>query len=56
MLKVLLHANDSPVHPVCDGLLESIHVYKMKFVTTMLKEGEPLNKIDFIKDLLSLDI
>ena len=47
-----LHAYDSQVHPVGDGLPDSSRVYRVKVVTTMLKAGVPLNKIDLLRDLL----
>ena len=47
-----LHVYDSRVHPVGDGLPDSTRVYRVKVVTTMLKAGVPLNKIDLFRDLL----
>ena len=47
-----LHAYDSRVHPVGDGLPDSTRVYRVKVATTMLKEGVPLNKIDLFRNLL----
>ena len=45
-----LHAYDSRVHPVGDGLPDSTRVYRVKVVTAMLKAGVPLNKIDLFSD------
>ena len=47
-----LKAYDSQVHPVGDGLPYSTRVYRVKVVTTMLKAGVPLSKIDLFRDLL----
>ena len=47
-----LHIYDSRVHPVGDGLPDSTRVYRVKVVTTMLKAGVPLNKIDLFRDML----
>ena len=47
-----LHVYDSRVHLVGDGLPDSTRVYRVKVVTTMLKAGVPLNKIDLFRDLL----
>ena len=47
-----LHVYDSRVHPVGDGLPDSTWVYRVKVVTTMLKAGVPLNKINLFRDLL----
>ena len=47
-----LHAYDSRVHLVGDGLPDSTRVYRVKVVTAMLKAGVPLNKIDLFRDLL----
>ena len=46
-----LHVYDSQVHP-SDGLPDSTRGYRVKVVTTMLKAGVPLNKIDLFLDLL----
>ena len=48
----VLHVYDSRVHPVGDGLPDSTRVYRVKVVTTMLKAGVPLNKIDLFRDML----
>ncbi len=34
------------MHPVGDGLPDSIRVYRVKVVTAMLKAGVPLGKIE----------
>lgn len=47
-----LHAYDRRVHPVGDGLPDSTRLYRVKVVSTMLKAGVPLNKIDLFGDLL----
>lgn len=47
-----LKAYDSQVHPVGDGLPYSTRVYRVKVVTTMLKAGVPLSKMDLFRDLL----
>ena len=46
------HAYDSRVHSVGDGLPDSTRVYRVKVMTTMLKAGVPLNKIEVFRDLL----
>ena len=38
------------VHPVGEGLPDSIRVYRVKVVTAMLKAGVPLSKIDIFRD------
>ena len=47
-----LKAYDSEVHPVGDGLPFSTRVYRVKVVSTMLKVGVPLEKIDLFRSLL----
>ena len=39
---------DTIVHPVGETLPEETRVYRVKVVTTMLKSGIPLSKINFI--------
>ena len=43
-----LKAYDSEVHPVGDGLPFSTRVYRVKVVSTMLRAGVPLGKIDLL--------
>ena len=47
-----LKAFDSEVHPVGNGLPFSTRVYRVKVVSTMLRAGVPLGKIDLFRDLL----
>ena len=47
-----LNAFDSEVHPVGNGLPFSTRVYRVKVVSTMLRAGVPLGKIDLFRDLL----
>lgn len=47
-----LKAYDSRVHPAGSSLPDSTRVYRVKVVTTMLKAGVPLSKIDLFRDLL----
>jgi hypothetical protein len=47
-----LKAYDSEVHPVGDRLPFSTRVYWVKVVSTMLRAGVPLGKIDLFRDLL----
>ena len=43
---------DTIVHPVGETLPEETRVYRLKVVTTMLKSGIPLSKINLFCDLL----
>ena len=43
---------DKVFHPVGETLPESTRVYRVRVVTTMLKAGIPLNKVDKFRDLL----
>ena len=43
---------DTTVHPVGENLPEETRVYRVKVVTTMLKAGVPLSKIDLFRELL----
>lgn len=43
---------DAVVHPVGETLPEETRVYRVKVITTMLKAGIPLSKIDIFRDLL----
>ena len=43
---------DTIVHPVGETLPEETGVYRVKVVSTMLKAGIPLSKIDLFRDLL----
>lgn len=43
---------DSEFHPVGEGLPSSTRVYRIKVVTSMLKAGIPLSKIDILRDVL----
>ena len=40
------------VHPVGEGLPDSMRVYRVKVVTVVLKAGVPPSKIDIFRDLL----
>ena len=43
---------DREFHPVGETLPESTRVYRVRVVSTMLKAGVPLNKLDKFRDLL----
>ena len=43
---------DEEFHPEGESLLNSTRLYRIKVVTTMLKAGVPLNKVDAFRDLL----
>lgn len=43
---------DSQLHPVGNSLPYSTRVYRVKVVTTMLKTGIPLSKMDYFRELL----
>ena len=47
-----LKAYDIQVHPAGDCLPDLTRVYRVKVVTTMLRAGVPLSKIDLFRDLL----
>ena len=40
------------VHPVGEGLSEAIHIYCLKVVSTFMKVGVPLDKVDTFHELL----
>ena len=40
------------MHPSGETLPDSIRVYRVKVLTTFLKAGVPINKIDDFRDLL----
>ena len=43
---------DRRVHPSGETLPESTRVYRVKVVTSLLKAGTPLNKVDCLRDIL----
>ena len=47
-----LNAYDEEVHPVGESLPTDQRVFRIKVVTTFLKAGVPLNKIDTFRDIL----
>ena len=47
-----LKAYDKEFHPVGETLPDSTRVYRIRVVTTMLKAGVPLSKVDKFHDLL----
>jgi len=47
-----LQKYDDDVHPSGETLPDSIRVYRVKVLTTFLKAGVPINKIDDFRDLL----
>ena len=48
----LLVDYDKATHPVGEGLSEEVRVYRVKVVTTFLKAGVPLSKLDTFRELL----
>ena len=47
-----LNIHDKEVHPVGETLLSDQRVYRVKVVSTFLKDGVPLNNLDVFLDLL----
>ena len=47
-----LRQYDKKVHGVVETLPDSTRVYRVKVITTMLKAGIPLSKVDKLHDLL----
>ena len=48
----MLTQYDKSVHPVGEGLSDEIRVHRIKVVTTFMKAGIPLNKVDICQELL----
>ena len=47
-----LQKYDDDVHPSGETLPDSIRIYRVKVLTTFLRTGVPINKIDEFRDLL----
>lgn len=43
---------DKSVHPVGEGLSEAVRVYRIKVISTFMKAGVPLGKVDIFRELL----
>ena len=52
----LLVDYDKATHPVGEGLSEEVRVYRVKVVTTFLKAGVPLSKLDTFRELLEENV
>ena len=48
----MLRKYDKDEHPISETLSEEVRVYRNKVVTSFLKSGIPLSKIDCFRDLL----
>ena len=48
----MLAQYDKNVHPVGEGLTDEVHVHRVKVVTTFMRAGIPLNKIDACRESL----
>ena len=48
----MLRKYDKDEHPIGESLSEEVRVYRIKVVTSFLKAGVPLSKIDCFRDLL----
>ena len=48
----MLRKYDKDEHPIGETLSEEVRVYRIKLVTSFLKAGVPLSKIDCFHDLL----
>lgn len=48
----MLRQYDNEVHPVGEGLPDSVRVHRVKVVTVFMKAGVPLTKVDCLCDLL----
>lgn len=47
-----LKSYDKELHPVGETLPDSTRIYRIRVVTTMLKAGVPLSKVDKFRDIL----
>ena len=48
----ILRKYDKNEHPIGETISEEVRVYTIKIVTSFLKSGVPLSKIDCFRDLL----
>ena len=51
-----LQQYDSEVHPSGETLPSSTRIYRMNVVTTLLKAGIPLSKVDCLRELLEENV
>ena len=51
-IAAMLRQYDNEVHPVGEGLSDSVRVHRVKVVTAFMKAGIPLTKVDCLRDLL----
>ena len=47
---------DKATHPVGESLSEVVHVHRVKAVTTFLRAGVPLSKLDIFRELLEENV